>query len=644
MTRAPASAQARRGRLRRHLPPLVLLLLPAVLLFTLAYDNGGYSLASRASWAILVWWVLVLGAVVGWWRRGLDRSAALVAGALAGFALVTLASGVWGPSWEHALVEFDRVTLYLGVFLLAAIAPRATWTPRLCDGVAVGIVSVLAVALLSRFVPDLFSDRGAAEALPTAVTRLSFPVGYWNGLAILAALAVPLLLRLAASKEHVAFRAIAVGALPVVPAVAYLASSRGGFAVAAVAGLSYLILAERRWWVAAALVAAGTASMIGLRLLSGQTNFVNVPESPAAAGERTDAALAVTGSCTAAALAFGVLVVYLRGRPGPSRTRSRVAAAVAALAALAAIVAIEPVERARAFTRPPAEAQVATDDFVRSHILSANGSGRWQFWETAVDAFRDRPVVGRGAGTYEDWWAERGSLQLFVRDAHSLYLETAAELGLVGLAFLLVVGVGLLGFVRASTSAAAADRSVAAAGLAVFVAFAAGAAIDWIWELPAVGLVAFASLGFAAAAGPRRAPPTFGPRFGALVAFALAGWVILCAQTLPFLTDLRILASQEAARRGDLVQAAEAARGATATQPWAASPWLQLGLVREQQGELSEAQEALERAVDRNPRDWRLWLAAARIQTRVGDVEKARESLRRARELNPRSPLFRRLE
>ena len=46
-------------------------------------------------------------------------------------------------------------------------------------------------------------------------------------------------------------------------------------------------------------------------------------------------------------------------------------------------------------------------------------------------------VDGRGAGSYESWWSEHGTLATFVKDAHSLYLQTLGELGVVGLVLLL---------------------------------------------------------------------------------------------------------------------------------------------------------------------------------------------------------------
>ena len=72
-------------------------------------------------------------------------------------------------------------------------------------------------------------------------------------------------------------------------------------------------------------------------------------------------------------------------------------------------------------------------------------------------------------------------------------------------------------------------------------------------------------------------------------------------------------------------------------QPWAASPHLQLALVREEQGELAAARRHLGDAIERDPRDWRLRLVAARLATKAGDIAAATAQLREARRLSPRS-------
>ena len=219
---------------------------PGAVVFAMAYDNGAYSLPSRSFWAIAIWWAVILVvALRSVQARTVTRSTVAVVGALSAFALLTLVSPLWGSSTERAVNEFNRVSLYLGVFVLALLLSSRGSRARWCDSLALGICAVVVVSLISRFAPETFSDRGAVELLPTAVTRLSFPLGYWNGLAIFVALSIPLLLRAAAAPGPIYVRAAAVAPLPAIAVVMYLASSRGGYVTAAVGAVAFILLSPR---------------------------------------------------------------------------------------------------------------------------------------------------------------------------------------------------------------------------------------------------------------------------------------------------------------------------------------------------------------------------------------------------------------
>src|SRR5215207_1883859 len=119
----------------------------AGVVFALALDHGTYGTTSRHSLAIAVWWLLLI--TVGFDllpRAAQYRLALLPAAPLAAFALVTLASTGWAQSAERAVLEFDRAALYLGVFLLVALAARretlADWT----DGLAIGFTATTLLA------------------------------------------------------------------------------------------------------------------------------------------------------------------------------------------------------------------------------------------------------------------------------------------------------------------------------------------------------------------------------------------------------------------------------------------------------------------------------------------------------------------
>src|SRR2546428_13064590 len=112
------------------------------------------------------------------------------------------------------------------------------------------------------------------------------------------------------------------------------------------------------------------------------------------------------------------------------------AGTVAVCAVAVAFAGAEPVRSFETFKRPPREFARPQPDFVRAHLLSGGGSGRWQFWSAALEEFRSRPLLGRGAGSVEAWGAQHRALAYLVRDAHSLYPPTRGELRITGLALL----------------------------------------------------------------------------------------------------------------------------------------------------------------------------------------------------------------
>ena len=120
--------------------------------------------------------------------------------------------------------------------------------------------------------------------------------------------------------------------------------------------------------------------------------------------------------------------------------------------------------------------------------LAERGGGRPWYWHVAWHQAREFPVAGRGAGTFELAWLEEQPIPESILDAHSLYLETLAELG--------VVGLGLLALALAPPLLAA-FRGASAAAAGGYVAFLFHAGVEWDWEMPAVtvaGLLCGAAL------------------------------------------------------------------------------------------------------------------------------------------------------
>ncbi len=615
--------------------------------FALAIEDGSAQLTSRSVAAILSLWAILLAAGFGLWPRSRPPRAAIVCGALLlGFTLLAGLSALWAPAAERAFVEFDRAALYAALFVVTVLATRHGDARRWVDGLALAIGVVGMLALGQRLLPGVLPEGDIPRLLPAAATRLSYPLGYWNGLAIFLALGVPLLLRLAASHAGPLVRGLAVAPLPALAAAVYLTSSRGGVAVAAIAVLVFLALTARRFAVVQALVVAGVGSAVAIAVLRSQPALVDgLPGTPAAEDAGPGVAVIVALTCLLSGALHALVAAVAPPRLVLARPAVIALAAIVVAAAGVGLAAGDPADRFRTFKQPPPQ-EVERSGFVQDHLLSSTGSGRWQFWDAAVDQFREHPVAGEGAGTYEAWWAQHGTLDWFARNAHSLWLETLGELGLMGL--LLLAGA----FAAALASGAARiggasheDRTVVAALLAVVAAFVVGAGIDWIWQIPAIAAIGVVALGLLT--GPATARAVRGGterplRFAARAAVVLMAWVAILAAAIPLLVSNEITASREASSRGDLEAAEEHAASARAIQPWAATPHLQLALVREEMGDVERSRRHIAAAIERDASDWRLRLVAARLATKGGDIPAARAALRAARRLNPRSPALRR--
>jgi hypothetical protein len=171
---------------------------------------------------------------------------------------------------------------------------------------------------------------------------------------------------------------------------------------------------------------------------------------------------------------------------------------------------------------------------------------RASYWRVAWHDFAAHPAGGSGAGTFGYEWLRHGNPAAYAGalDAHSLYVETLAELGIVGLVLVLAFLLPpLLALRRPSTYAAAAGGA--------YCVFLVHAGLDWDWEMPAIVVAALACGAAVLAARPTRDEP-LSPRARAAVvcvALVLAGCAIAGARshTVPSVKTAR------APQRGALV-------------------------------------------------------------------------------------------
>jgi tetratricopeptide (TPR) repeat protein len=188
--------------------------------------------------------------------------------------------------------------------------------------------------------------------------------------------------------------------------------------------------------------------------------------------------------------------------------------------------------------------------------------------------------------------------------------------------------------------------ATAAGGLTAFAYFMVHGAVDWFWELPALGGLAFAMLGIAAGLAPRaaihprtraaRAPLAHTPATAA--AAALAGAALLVAFIPPFLSDrsavrARDMFNENPANAGEALDLLDRAAG---LRPSSIMPRLLQGQIVVALRQPQLAAPYYRDAIRRDPRDVYSHLALAALESSAGRRAEAARLLQEARRLSPR--------
>jgi hypothetical protein len=635
-------------------------LLSAALVLYLALENGGYDPIPRDQIGIAIWWGLLLSvAVKALPVPGRTPAARVALGLLLGFGVWTALSLSWTQSAERTATELARVATYLGVLALGIclVTRRRVGARHVLHGVTAGLAAVAALGVLSRLHMAWFPANELGKVLPgiEIERRLAYPLNYSSAVGALAGMTLPLLLAATASARTIGAQALAAAAIPIAGLALYLATSGTGVAVTTVAMLAFLALAPDRLPKLLTLAAgAGGAAVLAATIASREALAHGLPGA-AAERQGTEVIWIALGVCAVLALiqvGIGLAVRHLH-RPGLlriSRKEALIATAVVVVVAIPIAVGVglphEASHRWEAFKGQKGES--ASGPSSPSSILDSSSSGRYQFWEAAVDASETATLKGIGPGTFEFWWTSHGSYGGFVRNAHSLYLENLAELGLVG--FFLITGfvLAVLGIGAArSLRAPPEQRLLLAAATAGAAGFATAAALDWVWQLAALSvafmlLAAVAVSGYSMPEPTRRRRRTFRRNRNRLrrVGIAAVAVAALVAIWFPFRGATALRQSQIDAAHGELAAALDQAHEAADAQPYAASPLIQEALLFEQQGDLRAAASAAAAATRKESTNWRTWLILARIEAERGRVASALRAYRRAQALNPKYTLF----
>ena len=659
VTRALAPTRWAQRRIDSHAVSAWILALALVLY--LAINGGGYAFATHSQIGIAVWWIVVVSAA---WSllpvARLTRTAVGTIGLFGAFTAWTAIGITWSISSGRSFQDLALVTCYLGILVLAVSIhrERGEAVRHTLGAVATAIVIVALLALASRLWPQLFpASQQTGQFLSGARARLSWPLNYWNALAALMAIGVPLLLALATSARTLKAQATATAAIPIVALCDALTLSRGGVIEGVVALIVFIALAPDRIpkLATATVAAAGSAVTVygGLHRHAVQQGLTNAVERHQA----STLVVAIILVCVGVAITQLGVGLLLRHATLPrlltiSPSRARVVLVAAAAVVIAAAFALG----------VPHRLDHAWNDFKSPHSTisasgasrfgSASGEGRYQYWVAGIESAKQHVLSGSGPGTFQLDWLPRAPFGSYVVNAHSLYVETYTELGLVGL--VLLVGfllAALVTVIRLVMYTRYEDRTRAAAVAAAMVAFLLSAAFDWVWQMPvipaAILLLIAATLAPARSEAMSRQPATAAEERGRrpglptqLTAVAV-GLASLVAIAYPLATASAITRSQNAAAVGNTAVALSQAQSAVRVEPGSAAAQLQLALVLESARAYGPGVRAAEHAVKDEPQNWANWLVLSRLQAEDGNAHGSLIAYRKARSLNPQSSLFR---
>jgi hypothetical protein len=655
--------QRSESRLRAHgragLPALV----AVALMLVWVIQNGGFD-ASTWYWGALVLLATFTAVFAGVLRSHLrlSRTSAIAVGLFAGYVAWSYLSMTWAQYPGIALDGSNRALLYLLVFTLFTALP---WTKETVLGTLLlfaGGVGIVGMVLMVRL---------ASGANVTALFfggRLVAPTGYINSTAALFTTNALLCIVLASRRRLAGpVRGLLMAFATVCLQLATIVQSRGWLFTLPIIALVAIVVVPDRLRVAAAAVIPVVAALIPVRRLLHV--YQNGPSDPLRA-------LSMHAGRPAVALCVGAFVIgtllawadtLYRGR-GLGRTQRRALGGALALIGVAGVVAgglvVSKGHPFQFISRQWHGFAHAEAVYGTSHFTDV-GSGRYDFWRVALNAFEHHPIGGLGQDNFGDYYLTVGRTGEEPSWTHSLELRLLAHTGIVG--FLLFGG-----FLVAAIKAAARTRRhgdadtrlLTGALLMPLVVWLIHGSLDWFWEVPALSGPALGFLGAAgglgtvlgvvrapgepsgtlepgAGAAPEPPPSRRGlPRVPAPLGIATGLVVLACLTAVlafPYLSahEVQVASGADATSPG---AALSDLRLAARLNPLSSDPGRLAGAIALRNGRWTLALRQFRKSISAEPGGWFSWLGAGLAESALGEPEQARRDFVAAKRINARQP------
>jgi tetratricopeptide (TPR) repeat protein len=644
----------------------------------LSFLSGGYILSSTTPVVLAYGGVMLLWFWLAPKRLVTPRVYVVALVAFALFVLWTGASIVWSIGPDLSWVAFDYAAAYLLVAWVAGTARVGRGQLRfVAYGFLLTAVAVAVYAYLGKVLPDVVT-HAHQEA------RLSAPLGYYNVLALMMVMALPIALEVASRRAYNPIvRALAAMAMTLLALTFFFAFSRGGFVALAVCLVAYFALSTRRLGGLLAL-ACGTLPVVAILLaVRSKWTLFNATLDDALRTMQGHSLLrwSLLALVIAFALQLGVALAHRRVAPGRRAQRALgTAVAVLLLAALVFGAAAYFGPRGGVAHWAKQHYQMFTHDSTvsgagagPSRLLSFS-TGRPDMWREGIKQFHHNPTAGTGAGTFRFTHDRFRVGEGVVKHAHSEWINVLSELGVIGLGlYVLTIGLLLVAMLRRLLrDRDDKERALLAALQAACIAFVVHISWDWDWDMAAITFVFLllagtaasyvAARGRAAAAtqvdgegeavepsgdiaavephaeSERTVPPARGRRFGPAARTLACGLVLLggVSWTLPYLSERAFSRAVEQAGKQHLAAAVASARQAHRLDPLAVDPLITLAQVQQQLALAGDALKTLTEAQKLQPQNFEVYYQMALLlSTQFGRDRAAAAELRKALALNP---------
>jgi hypothetical protein len=606
--------------------PAPLTIAAAGSLILIGLVNGGFS-ADAWGWTAIGFGIAALIMLTLSDEIAPPRSLAAFA-ALVGFVVWTAVALAWSSDLTSGVRNVQRDLAYVTAAGAALVVGRRAWALKDAVLIASAVLTVYSVA--THLAPDVF---GFFSQL-TMPGRLYYPLGYWNAQGMLGSLAVVLLADAAINGKRPVNRAVCAALLPWPAIDVFLTLSRG-------AEIS-LLFGVAIWMALDVERVRTSALLVGLSLPVALAVW-RVHHAAPLYGRRYTAASAVSGhhvleELVVVSVITAVLVWLAVSRIGawsfPAWVRRSYLGALALAAVFAVTLAVVsygsplqwPASAYRSFTARPRGPDTP------SRLMRFSLNNRNLLWSVAWKEFSSSALWGSGAGTFGAHWYKERPVPIETTSAHSLYLETLAESGLIGLALVAVAS---------QTPLLAAIRF---RGIRHVPALAGGYAacvlhtgVDWDWLIPGMTIPAI-WLAYALLASEQHAITV--PLTG-IIRWALGTvlGVTTVLATLSLIGNMPLSRSYQAANRGDYRTAIRDAHEAADFQPWSYLPWMEIGSANQALGNKAAALSAYRTAALRDPVRWEPWVSLAALAT----GRQRTHALEVASRLNPLGYQLRRL-